>query len=213
MNNNKIILTIGFWSALGTTLFAFIYIVPQLIIGIDMPESKNDLFWILTPSMFLAFSFLIMMVSVHYYASEDKRIWSQIGMLLAVAYFVFVNIVYFTILTVTMPHTLNGDSASVEILRYVPKSFMTGIDALGYTSMSLATLFAAPVFFGTRLKNWIRIFFISNFLPDKKLLGSGYACHSATSPIGRSCRTTTKRKLPECTKARSPERSAMSGSW
>jgi len=162
MKNSKTTLTIGFWSALSTTLFALIYIIPQLIIGIDMPESKNDLFWILTPSMFLAFSFLIMMVSVHFYASEEKRIWSQIGMLLAVAYFVFVNIVYFTILTVTMPHTLNGDSASVEILRYVPKSFMTGIDALGYTSMSLATLFAAPVFFGTRLKKWIRIFFISN---------------------------------------------------
>ena len=162
MKPNKTIFAIGFWSALGTTLFALIYIVPQLIIGIDMPESKNDLFWILTPSMFLALSFLIMMVSVHYYADEDKRIWSQIGMLFAVAYFVFVNIVYFTVLTVTMPHTLNGDITSVEILRYVPKSFMTGIDALGYTSMSLATLFAAPVFFGTKLKKWIRIFFISN---------------------------------------------------
>lgn len=162
MKPNKTIFAIGFWSALGTTLFALIYIVPQLIIGIDMPESKNDLFWILTPSMFLALSFLIMMVSVHYYAAEDKRIWSQIGMLFAVAYFVFVNIVYFTVLTVTMPHTLDGDIASVEILRYAPKSFMTGIDALGYTSMSLATLFAAPVFFGTKLKKWIRIFFISN---------------------------------------------------
>ena len=162
MKPNKTIFAIGFWSALGTTLFALIYIVPQLIIGIDMPESKNDLFWILTPSMFLALSFLIMMVSVHYYAAEDKRIWSQIGMLFAVAYFVFVNIVYFTVLTVTMPHNLNGDIASVEILRYVPKSFMTGIDALGYTSMSLATLFAAPVFFGTNLKKWIRFFFISN---------------------------------------------------
>ena len=162
MKNSKITLKIGFWSSLGTTMFALIYIVPQLIIGIDMPESKNDLFWILIPSMFLALSFLIMMVSVHYYASEDKRLWSQIGMLLAVAYFVFVNIVYFTVLTVTLPHTLNGDSASVELLRYVPKSFLTGIDALGYTSMSLATLFAAPVFFGSKLKKWIRIFFIAN---------------------------------------------------
>jgi hypothetical protein len=162
MKPNKINIKIGLWSALSTTLFALIYIVPQLIIGIDMPESKKDLFWILIPSMFLALSFLIMMISVHYYASEDKRIWSQIGMLLATAYFVFVNIVYFTVLTVTLPHFLNGDLASVEILRYVPKSFMTGIDALGYTSMSLATLFAAPVFFGTKLKNWIRYFFIAN---------------------------------------------------
>ena len=39
---------------------------------------------------------------------------------------------------------------------------MTGIDALGYTSMSLATLFAAPVFIDTKLKKATRILFISN---------------------------------------------------
>lgn len=161
MKNNTI-LYFGFWSALATTFFAIIYIVPQLIIGIDMPESKKDLIFILLPSMFLALSFLIMMVAVHYYADEDKKIWSHIGLLFALAYFIFVSIVYFTVLTVTMPHLLRGESAAVEVLRYVPKSFMTGIDALGYTAMSLATLFAAPVFSKTKLKKWICIVFISN---------------------------------------------------
>jgi hypothetical protein len=39
--NYKTALTIGFWSASGTTLFALIYIIPQLIIGIDMPNQKT----------------------------------------------------------------------------------------------------------------------------------------------------------------------------
>jgi len=63
-----------------------------------------------------------------------------------------------------MPHTLRGEAEEVALLRYVPKSFMTGIDALGYASMSLATLFAAPVFRKSKLERWIRILFILNGL-------------------------------------------------
>jgi len=66
--------TIGFWSALATTFFAAIYIIPQLIIGIEMPESKNDLIFILVPSLFVAFSFLLMLVAVHYYSDDAKKI-------------------------------------------------------------------------------------------------------------------------------------------
>jgi len=103
-----------------------------------------------------------MMVAVHYYADDHKKIWSHIGTLFALAYFVFVSIVYFTVLTVTMPHMLQGKPEEVALLRYVPKSFMTGIDALGYASMSFATLFAAPVFTKSKLERWIRIVFIAN---------------------------------------------------
>lgn len=153
---------IGYWSGLSTTVFSIIYIIPQLIQGIDMPETKMSLVWILTPSLFLAPSFLIMMVAVHYFAPESKKIWSHIGVLFAVAYFIFVSIVYFTVLTVTMPHTLNGQEELVAVLKYIPKSFLSGIDALGYTTMSLATLFAAPVFENKGLQKWIRIAFFAN---------------------------------------------------
>lgn len=160
--DNSSVNKIGFWSGLATTVFAIIYIIPQLIIGIDMPESKQDLIFILAPSMFLALSFLIMMTAVHYYADHYKRIWSHIGLLFALAYFVFVSIVYFTVLTVTMPHMLKGEVETVALLRYIPKSFMTGIDALGYTSMSLSTLFAAFVFVKPGLERWTRMAFIAN---------------------------------------------------
>jgi hypothetical protein len=153
---------IGYWSAIATTLFAIIYIIPQLIIGIDMPESKQDLIYILAPSLFLALSFIIMMTAVHYQTSEDKKIWSHLGLLFTLAYFVFVTIVYFTVLTVTMPHMLRGEVDKVEILRYIPKSFMTGIDALGYTCMSLSTLFASKAFSKLGTENRIRIVFFTN---------------------------------------------------
>jgi hypothetical protein len=154
--------SIGFWSGLSTSVFAIIYIIPQLIQGIDMPETQKSLVWILTPSLFLAPSFLIMMVAVHYYAEKSKRIWSHIGLLFALAYFVFVSIVYFTVLTVTMPHNLDGKQELVAVLQYIPKSFLSGIDALGYTTMSLATLFAFPVFNKTGFEKWIRWAFLAN---------------------------------------------------
>lgn len=161
MKNNTVNI-IGFWSALASTVFAVIYIIPQLIIGIEMPDSMLTLVLILTPSLLLAPSFLIMMTALHYFAPDEKKIWSHIGTLFAVAYMVFVSIVYFTVLTVTMPYMLRGEVGEVEILKYVPKSFMTGIDALGYTSMSLATFFAAFVFGKSKLEVWIKRFFIAN---------------------------------------------------
>lgn len=159
---DKNLKSIGYWSGLLTTVFAIIYIIPQLIQGIDMPETKMSLVWFLTPSLFLAPAFLIMMVAIHYYAPESKKILSHIGLLFALAYFVFVSIVYFTVLTATMPHTLNGQEELVAVLKYVPKSFLSGIDALGYTTMSLATLFAFPVFSKTGTEPWVRWAFLAN---------------------------------------------------
>jgi hypothetical protein len=152
----------GFWSGLFTTIFAIIYIIPQLIQGIDMPATKSSLIWILTPSLCLAPSFLIMMVSVHYFAPQEKKIYSHIGLLFGLAYFIYVSIVYFTVLTVTMPNTLSGRAQSVALLKYEPESFLSGIDALGYTTMSLATLFTFPVFKKSGLEKWLRITFLAH---------------------------------------------------
>ena len=90
--DNKTVQQIGFWSALLTTILAMIYIIPPLLIGINMPASKRSLLFILSPSMLLALSFLIMMTALHYQALDEKKIWSHIGLLFSLAYFVFVNL-------------------------------------------------------------------------------------------------------------------------
>lgn len=153
--------TVGFWSGLASTVLSIIYIVPQLIIGIDLPESPTNLLFILLPSILLAPSFLILMISVHYFAPDSKRIWSHIGLIFAAAYMIFVTIVYFVGLTIQLPHTIQGDLGKYELLKYAPKSFMTALDALGYAAMSLAMLFAAPVFGKSNIQIWIRRMFIA----------------------------------------------------
>jgi len=81
-------LNIRFWSALTTTFFAIVYIIPQHFIGTDMQESKKDLMFILLPSMFLALSFFIMMLAVHYYAAEGKNMEPHlVAFCLGIVYF------------------------------------------------------------------------------------------------------------------------------
>lgn len=158
---NATVSKIGYWSGLATTVLSIIYIIPQLVIGIDLPESPSNLLYILVPSILLAPSFLILMISVHYDASDNKKIWSHIGLIFAAAYFIFVTVVYFVGLTIQLPHTIQGDLEKYELLKYTPKSFMTALDALGYATMSLAMLFAAPVFGNSKLQNWIRRMFVA----------------------------------------------------
>jgi len=77
-----------------------------------------------------------------------REILSHIGIVFTMLYAVFVGIVYFTELTVVIPAMLRGTSGDVVLLRFTGGSFMAGLDAPGYFTMGMATLFAAPVFMG-----------------------------------------------------------------
>lgn len=165
---------LGFRSAVLCSVFSLFYIVAQLFEWVGFlgskggPESGSTplgLILLLTPSLLLAFSFVVMMVSVHYYAPEAKRPWSHIGVVFAAIYATLVGIVYFTQLTLVLPHLMRGDVAKIEWLLFVPfDSFLYAVDILGYSLMSLSTLFAAGVFTGGRLERTIRFFLIANGL-------------------------------------------------
>lgn len=153
---------LGFWGAAGTFAFSVAYAIPQIVLGIDMPATPRWLWLILLPSLLLAPAFLVQMIAIHYRTPPAQQAWSHIGIAFAIAYMVFVSIVYFVNLTVVVPRLAQGGLQEYEVLRYVPRSFMTGIDALGYAAMSLATLFAAPAFAGDPLRLWIRRLFVLN---------------------------------------------------
>lgn len=153
---------VGYWAALGTLVFSITYAIPQIVLGIEMPDTLLWLWIILFPSLLLAPAFLIQMVAVHNRTPVHLRIWTHVAVVFATAYFVFVSIVYFINLTVVAPRMAAGDLGELEVLRYAPRTFMTGIDALGYTSMSLATLFAAPAFESVKGERWIKRLFLIN---------------------------------------------------
>lgn len=164
----------GFWSAVLATVFSLAYVVGQLAEWLGWlgsrggPESGSTVLGIvvlLTPSLFLGSSFLILMVAIHQLASPDRKIWSHAAVVFGTAYCVLISTVYFVQLTLVAPRIARGQIAGIEPFIFVPfDSFLYAVDILGYTFMSVSTLFAARVFTGLGLNRVVRIFLTANGL-------------------------------------------------
>lgn len=166
--------TVGFWSAVLATAFSVMYVVGQLAEWLGMlgsdggPESSSTpfgLILLLTPSLFLGSSFLVLVVSIHQLTPPDRKIWSHTAVVFATAYTVLISVVYFVQLTLVAPRLARGRTEGIEMFLFVPfDSFLYAVDMLGYSFMSVATLFAARVFIGNGLPRIIRLFLTANGL-------------------------------------------------
>ncbi len=175
METRTTVYKLGFWSAVLASVFSVAYIIGQFAEWFGLMGSgggpENDSTWIglvvlLIPSLFLGISFVVMMVSVHHQAPTDRRIWSQLGLTFAIMYGTLICMNYFVQLTLVAPALYRGHvSESVRpFLFNVFNSFTYSVDLLGYSFMSLSTLFAAFVFMGPGLEKTVRWFFIANGL-------------------------------------------------
>lgn len=159
----------GYWSALLAALFAIAYDVAQIAEWLGWlgskggPESSSTPFGLivlLTPSLLLGPSFLMVMVSIHQLASPADKIWSHAATAFATAYMVLTGTVYFAQLTWVGPRLAAGRTAGMEQFLFVPfDSFLYAVDILGYSLMSVATLFA-----GLALRGAARWLLIANGL-------------------------------------------------
>ena len=165
---------VGFWSAVLATVFALAYVVAQLAEWLGWlgsrggPESTSTplgIVLLLTPSLFLGSAFLVLMVSVHQLAPPDRRVWSHSAVAFATAYAVLISMVYFVQLTLVGPRLARGDVRGLEPFVFVPfDSFLYAVDILGYSFMSVATLFASRVFTGGGTERTARTFLLANGL-------------------------------------------------
>ena len=138
---------IGFWSAVLTFVFGMGYIVFQGADWAGLTPAPWHLITLTFPSFWLALSFVILMISIYYYASDERKIWGHIAVAFAIMYAALNAGVYFLQMTVVVPFMLNGQAEEVAFITLKMGTFIYGLDVLGYSLMSLATLFAAPVFF------------------------------------------------------------------
>ena len=165
---------IGFWSAILSSFFSLVYIIAQLAEWLGMlgsgggpenPSTAAGLIILLTPSLLLAPSFMLLILGIHYHAPEDKKIWSHAGLLFATVYAVMVSINYYVQLTLVVPHLIRGEIDSIQPFLFTPfDSFIYSVDVLGYSFMSLSTLFTAFVFTGRGPERTARRFLIANGL-------------------------------------------------
>ncbi len=165
---------VGLWSAVLATVFSIAYIVAQLAEwvglmgsggGAENASTPFGLFVLLTPSLFLGASFLVLVVSIHQLSSPDRKIWSHAAMAFATCYAVLISINYYVQLTWVAPRLAAGRIEGIELFLFTPfDSFLYAVDILGYSFMSLATLFAARVFTGGGLQRTARVFLTANGL-------------------------------------------------
>lgn len=165
---------LGFWSAVLAAVFSITYSVGQIAEWLGLlgsqggPESASTplgIVVLLTPSLFLGPAFQLVVVSIHQLASPDRKVWSQAAVAFATAYMVLISINYFAQLTWVGPRLAAGHTQGIEPFLFVPfDSFLYAVDILGYSFMSVATLFAARVFIGGGQERIVRLFLTANGL-------------------------------------------------
>lgn len=166
--------TVGFWSAVLATVFSITYVFGQLAEwmglmgsggGAENASTPLGLVVLFTPSLFLGSSFLVLVVSIHQLSSPERKIWSHSAVVFATVYTVLISINYFVQLTWVVPRLAAGRTQGIELFLFTPfDSFLYSIDILGYSFMSVATLFAARVFTGKGLEQVVRLFLTANGL-------------------------------------------------
>lgn len=167
-----IILKLGLWSAVAAALCSIAYIIGQLAEWLDFfgsgggPENASTasgLIILMLPSLLLGIAFPVMIVSVHYYVGVGRKLFSHLGIVFATIYAVLICMNYFIQLTLVVPHLLQGETKSIEFLLFKPfDSFLYSVDILGYSFMSLATLFTAFAFAPDGLERAVRFFMLAN---------------------------------------------------
>jgi hypothetical protein len=173
---------VGFWAALLTSIIA----VASLVIGFATPARAgplaqpgsiipypytnaasfvpDDYTW-LYPGILLAITFVVLMTCIHRQASEDKKIFSQVGLSFAFIYAVAITTDYFIQLAVVQPSILSGETAGLSLFTmYNPHGIFLAIESLGYLMLSVALLFASAVFAKGRVERAIRWLFVTSFV-------------------------------------------------
>ena len=145
--------SVGLYSAIACALLSITYVLGQLLEwrgllgssgGPEGTSTPLGIAILLTPSLLLGCAFVTMMAALHQAAHSDRKAVSQAALAFATMYATLVSLVYFVQLTLVGPRMTAGDMAEIEFLRFVPyRSFLFAVDLLGYSFMSLATLFGA----------------------------------------------------------------------
>jgi len=171
----------GFWSAVLTTVLA----AAAFVVGISTPARSGpfcssscipypytnvasfvpgDYLW-LYPGILLALIFVVLMACIHSHASNDRKVFSQIGLSFALVYAVVILSDYFVQFTVIIPSLSSGETAGLALFtQYNPHGIFIALEGIGYLMMSAAFLANAVVFSEGKLEHAIRWIFLIDFI-------------------------------------------------
>jgi hypothetical protein len=174
----------GFWAALATpilTIVTFGFAITALpnsgrgcqtdcvtypFAG-DLVASQfpGDYLWML-PAMALMLLFVALIAAVHQFAPASRRVFSQVGLCLAVVAATVLLVDYFIQFTVMQPSLEKGQLEGWALFtQYNPNGVFLALEELGFLLMSVVFLAIAPVFDGaTKVDRALRWILVGGFV-------------------------------------------------
>jgi hypothetical protein len=130
-----------------------------------LSEFPRDYLW-MPFAMLLVVVYVILLVSIHTYAAQNKKIYSQIGLsfaLIAAGILLSDYYVQFSVVPISL---MNQETDGIALLtQYNAHGIFIVLEELGYLLMSLSFLFLAPVFANIgRLASVVKWVFIAGFV-------------------------------------------------
>ena len=168
---NRTVALLGLWAAVATTTLNLLFTIGIVAIPAspwsDLKGYANAYRAVESlpaiPSLLLGPAVIVLMLSIHYHASQEQKILSLSASAFAVVYAALTGLNYFVQLTVVRQSLVAGQMDGLApFIMANPQSVMLAIDTLGYFFLFLACLFAAPVFAGGRLETAIRWLFLGS---------------------------------------------------
>ena len=154
--------SLGFWSALFTTMGGVIYFL--VILGLILtgqftfpPSDAVQSFGGIISLLFCPV-FVMVMASLNVVTSAERKIFSQVSLAFTLLFAISVSINRFTQLGAVRLSMASGVAEGVEwFLAYGDHSVMFGLEMLGWGwFLGLAMLMAAPIFAGGKIQLWLR---------------------------------------------------------
>src|SRR5215216_3744052 len=130
-----------------------------------LSEFPRDYLW-MPFAMLLVVVYVVLMVSIHTYAAQHKKIYSQIGLsfaLIAAGILLSDYLIQFSVVPASL---MNQETDGIALLnQYNPHGIFIVLEELGYLLMSLSFVFLAPVFANKgRLASAVQWVFIAGFI-------------------------------------------------
>jgi hypothetical protein len=155
--------SVGFYAAISTTVITLVTFVLAMfavpIAGANCPANCIDYPYLDTVSQFprdylwmfsaiiLLLAYVVLMVSIHFYAPRHSKIFSQIGLSFAMMATAVLLIDYFVQFSVVPISLMSGETDGITLLtQYNAHGIFIALEELGYLLMSVSFVFVAFVF-------------------------------------------------------------------
>ncbi|MEI8203726.1 MAG: hypothetical protein WCH34_11970 [Bacteroidota bacterium] len=125
----------------------------------------RDYYWMYL-AIFQLFAYLIFIISTHFFAPPENRLFSTISVAFALISTIVLLIAYFVQFSVVPVSMMKGETDGIALLtQYNGHGIFIAMEELGYISMSISFLFLAFIFSKKKcLQKAIRLILITSFL-------------------------------------------------